>query len=248
MDPTPASLFDAYEQDFVHLLQGIREKLEGDARSGHGEQRKAALRKVEIELDEADDIVSQLEIELNGIPQSLKPPYLTRLKQAKSDLNKYKKMSRELHSVVARGDLLGGARGGGAYSRGSPSGARSPHSDNPYTDNPYTEDARLQSERARLLHGSHSLSDGSRRLQDSTSLALQTEAYGAEILGTLRGQREQIEGARDMLDTADRNIDRSSNTIGKMIIQMKKQRFIIAGIIAFFVALIILILYFKLVR
>jgi vesicle transport through interaction with t-SNAREs protein 1 len=70
-------------------------------------------------------------------------------------------------------------------------------------------------------------------------VALQTEAYGAEILTTLRGQREQIENSRDMvrlsalsttvvvglrwfvvkLNTADRHIDRASTTIGKMIRQ-----------------------------
>ena len=57
-----------------------------------------------------------------------------------------------------------------------------------------------------------------------------------------------MEGARDTLGTADANISRSSNTIGKMLVQMKKQRFMMGGIIAFFVALIVLILYFKLVR
>ena len=30
MDSSPASLFDAYEQDFQQILQNTREKLEGD--------------------------------------------------------------------------------------------------------------------------------------------------------------------------------------------------------------------------
>ncbi|KAH6881215.1 vesicle transport v-SNARE protein N-terminus-domain-containing protein [Coprinopsis sp. MPI-PUGE-AT-0042] len=228
MDQTPASLFDAYEQDFLHLIQGIREKLDGDAKTQVGEQRKAALRRVEIELDEADDIVSQLEVEIQGIPNSVKSQYSSRLKQAKSELNKFKKLSKDLHAQAGRADLLAGGR------------RASPRSDDPYSDEP--------SQRDRLLVGQNRLQDGSRRLQESTSVAYQTEAYGAEILSTLRGQREQIENARDTMGTADANIDRSSNTIGKMIVQMRKQRFIIAGIIAFFVALIILILYFKLVR
>lgn len=228
MDQTPAGLFDVYEQDFLHLIQGVREKLDGDARNQVGEQRKAALRRVEIELDEADDIVSQLEVEIQGIPTSLKPQYTSRLKQAKSELTKYKKLSKDLHAQATRGDLLGnGAR-------------RGPRSDDPYTDEP--------SQRDRLLTGHQTLQDGSRRLQESTGIAYQTEAYGAEILSTLRGQREQIENSSNMLNTADGNIERSSNTIGKMLIQMKKQKFMMAGIIAFFVALVILILYFKLVR
>lgn len=232
MDQTPAALFDSYEQDFLHILQEIREKLEGEAKTSIGEQRKAALRRVEIELDEADDIVSQLEVEIQGIPQSVKASYSTRLRQAKSELTKYKKLSKDLHAQASRTDLLKSYSPSNAARGGS------------YSDNPYSD----RSERERLLVGSQTLHDGSRRLDESTSVALQTEAYGAEILTTLRGQREQIEGARDTLNTADRNIDRSSSTIGKMLIQMKKQRIIMGAIIAFFILLVLLILYFKLFR
>jgi len=79
MDQTPTTLFDSYEQDFRHIISGISDKLEGGGKnlvggmlcvrsctvstSSHSstlEQRKAALRRVEIELDEADDIVCSL--------------------------------------------------------------------------------------------------------------------------------------------------------------------------------------------
>ncbi|RXW19950.1 hypothetical protein EST38_g5910 [Candolleomyces aberdarensis] len=239
MDQPPTVLFDSYEQDFRHIIDSVRQKLEGDAKSSVGEQRKAALRKAEIELDEADDIVSQLETEIQGIPKSVQGPYTTRLKQARADLNKYKKLSKDLHSQAQRSDLLG------AYSRNQQ------HSDDPYGE---------RSERGRLLAGHEVLNDGTRRLQESTSVALQTETYGAEILTTLRGQREQIENSRDMLNTADRHIDRASTTIGKMMrhcqetltvlvpYRMYKQRVIIGAITVFFIILIIVILYFKLVR
>ena len=76
MDSSPAGLFDSYDQDFKHIIRGIRDKLEGSGKPERGgmaisplqsrfflfscyaEQRKAALRRVEIELDEADDIAS----------------------------------------------------------------------------------------------------------------------------------------------------------------------------------------------
>jgi len=74
MDATPTALFDSYEQDFKHIIRSISDKLEGNGKNQLGgmyfatrkhpqphrfpqEQRKAALRKVELELDEADDIV-----------------------------------------------------------------------------------------------------------------------------------------------------------------------------------------------
>ncbi|KAF8627920.1 hypothetical protein AX15_004170 [Amanita polypyramis BW_CC] len=226
MDSSPVGLFDSYEQDFKHIIQGIREKLEGGVKIERGEQRKATLRRVEIELDEADDIVSQLEIEMQGIPKSLRSQYVPRLKQAKTDLGKYKKISKETHAQLARSDLLG----------------RSPRGGTSNTDDPYDE----RNERTRLLTGTELLNDGSRRLTDSTRVALEAEDQGADILRTLRIQREQIENSRDVLRTADIHIERASGTIKGMIRQMYKQRFILGGIIVFFIILILFILYFKL--
>ena len=63
------------------------------------------------------------------------------------------------------------------------------------SDDPYDE----RSERERLLAGTSILEDGSRRLGDSTRLALEAEEQGADILRSLRVQREQIENSRDMV-------------------------------------------------
>lgn len=153
------------------------------------------LRRVEIELDEADDIVcryflpavsaltlvapqiSQLEIEVQGIPVSVRSPYNARLKQAKYDLNRYKKLSKDLHSQSSRADLLGSPR----FKAGATS------------DDPYGE----RSDRTRLLAGTQTLSDGNRRIADSTRIALETEEQGADILRSLRVQGEQIQNSRN---------------------------------------------------
>ncbi|KAF6743950.1 vesicle transport v-snare protein vti1 [Ephemerocybe angulata] len=230
MDQPPRSYSYSYEQDFLHIIDGAVRNLRERVGMEWGNSVKRRLRKVEIELDEADDIVSQLETEIQGIPKSIQSAYTTRLKSARADLNKYKRLSKDLHSQAARSDLLG-----------SHSPRRGPGTS---SDDPYGE----RSDRERLLVGTETLDDGSRRIQDSTSLALQTETYGAEILTTLRGQREQIENSRNTLDTADRHIDRASGTLTKMIRQMYKQRVILGGIIASLWSSLLVILYFKLFR
>ncbi|KAG6876254.1 hypothetical protein C0992_000310 [Termitomyces sp. T32_za158] len=48
------------------------------------EQCKATLRKVKIVLDDADNIISALELELRGIPQLLRTAYAARLKEAQA--------------------------------------------------------------------------------------------------------------------------------------------------------------------
>ncbi|KAJ8463076.1 hypothetical protein ONZ45_g17711 [Pleurotus djamor] len=193
MNNSPTSLFDSYEQDFKQFIETIKPKLEGDAESG--EQRKASLRRVEMELDEADEMVAQMDIEIQGIPQSIRPQYQSRLRTAKADLSRYKKLLKEAQTQMARSDLFS-------------SSASAPFSGDPYVDN---------SDRARLLAGTSLLESGTKRLQESQRIALETESQGADILLNLRQQREQIENSRNTLQMADSAIDRASGTLKKMI-------------------------------
>lgn len=119
-----------------------------------------------------------MEIEIQGIPQSLKTQYQTRMRTAKADLARYKKQSKDLQSQLA---LLSSSNRGGAGT---------PTSDEPYGST---------SDRTRLLSGTALLEDGSRRLNESQRIALETEDQGAEILMSLRRQREQIENSRDVV-------------------------------------------------
>lgn len=123
-----------------------------------------------------------MEIEIQGIPQSLRPQYQTRLRTAKTDLTRFKKISKDLHTQFSRADLLA-----------SPGRVGTPTSDEPYG---------ATSDRTRLLSGISTLEDGTRRLQESHRIALETEDQGAEILMNLRVQREQIENARDTVGSS----------------------------------------------
>jgi hypothetical protein len=49
-----------------------------------------------------------MEIEIQGIPQSLRTAYQGRVKTAKADLARYKKLSKDTHSQLSRSELLGG--------------------------------------------------------------------------------------------------------------------------------------------
>ena len=144
-----------------------------------------------MELEEADEMVSnpqlclagaeiiptkvsQMEIEMQGIPQSLRSQYQSRVRRAQADLVKYKKVLKEIQT---RTNLLSSNRRAGL-----------PSSDEPYN---------ATSDRQRLLSGTALLEDGSKRLQESQRVALETEEQGADILMNLRRQREQIENSRN---------------------------------------------------
>ena len=115
-----------------------------------------------------------MEIEVQAVPHSQRAQYQSRLRTAKADLARFKKVSKDMHAQLSRAALLS-------------SSATSP-SDDPYGHS---------SDRTRLLAGTALLEDGTRRLQDSYRVALETENQGADILINLRSQREQIENSRD---------------------------------------------------
>lgn len=121
-----------------------------------------------------------MDIEIQGIPQSIRPQYHGRLKSAKADLSRYKKMFKDLSGQLARSSLLASAPQPG-YS-----------SDDPYGSS---------SDRSRLLAGTAILEDGTKRLQESQRLALETEEQGTDILMNLRVQREQIENSRSTVSS-----------------------------------------------
>ena len=84
-----------------------------------------------------------MQIEIQGIPQSLKSRYAPCLKRAQTELaRRWKKLSRETHTKMQSGELF--ARGGGFGEVTS---------DEPYNDG---------SDRTRLLVGHKVLEDGTR--------------------------------------------------------------------------------------
>ncbi|KAF9482510.1 vesicle transport v-snare protein vti1 [Pholiota conissans] len=228
MDTSPTALFDSYEQDFKQFIETIRDKLDDGAPAD--QQRKAALRRAEMELDEADEMVSQMDIEIQGIPQSVRASYHTRLRSAKAELAAQKKRLTDARAQAARAELLS--------SSSSPNnGADYPASDDPYGTN---------SDRTRLLAGTTLLEEGSKRLQQSQRIALETESQGADILLNLRTQREQIENSRNTLQRADLAIDRASGTLKKMVRRMYQQRAVTYSIVGVLILLIVVIVWEKL--
>lgn len=83
-----------------------------------------------------------MQIEIQGIPKSLKSQYSARLKSAQSELTRYKKLSKDAHAHVSRSSLFSFSAAG--------AGGRST-SDEPYAD-----------DRTRLLAGTDILDDGTR--------------------------------------------------------------------------------------
>ncbi|KAJ1032901.1 hypothetical protein NDA18_001623 [Ustilago nuda] len=221
-----SELFDSYASDLQQLKDSVCQKID-QAKSQNGETKKSTLRRAEMEVEEAEEVISQMDIEVQGFPQSVRSRYLVQIRGFKQEVQALTKQVRAGLSASS-----GGARGG---------------NDAAYAD----EDGDVEADaatanRQRLLQGTASLEDGTRRLEESNRLALETQDLGADILRDLRSQREQIENSRDTLRQADQSIDRSSQTLSRMIRRAKQQKLVTIGIIVCLVLLILLILYNKL--
>ncbi|WFD25487.1 t-SNARE VTI1 [Malassezia nana] len=221
-----AELFESYASDFAQLQKSIESRLAIDFSSVSSETRRSALRHADAEAEEAGELVSQMEIEVQAFPSTVRERYMDELRGLKTSLEKLQCDIRAKQHPTS-----------GLGASGLP--LEEYHDHDP-------EIGRDDAQRQRLLKGSDILERGTQRLAMSTRLALETEDVGANILQDLRRQREQIEHSRDTLHGADAHIDRSTRTLQQMIRRAQQQKLVTYGIITVLVLLILLILYAKL--
>ncbi|KAI9319053.1 t-SNARE [Dichotomocladium elegans] len=194
-----SDLFASYEQDFQTVSDSIRSKIDQQIPNQSGEQRKATTRAAEREIDEADEIIGQMEMEILNIPAPSRTRLQAKLRLYKSEAEK---MKRDLRRANASGHM------------NNASSVRDELFGN-YSDS-NDLDASTMDQRQRLLTGTERLGESSRRLEDSHRIALETEGIGVNILNTLKGQRETMLRARDTLAEADSYIDKASKTLKGM--------------------------------
>ena len=166
-----AELFESYASDFAQLQKSIGARLKVDLDSVPVETRRTTLRHAEAEVEEAGELLAQMQVEVQGFPQSVRERYLEELRTMQREFEQIQQTIRQ-------------------HSRGSASGLPVDE----YHDGDIEDQAP---QRQRLLQGTALLEQGRQRLADSTRLALETEDVGANILQDLRRQREQIENSRD---------------------------------------------------
>ncbi|CAG8779385.1 4751_t:CDS:2 [Cetraspora pellucida] len=156
-----SELFESYEHDFNQISQSISAKITSTIPSQSGEKRKVTVRATEREIDEADEIIGQMEMEVLNLQPSTRTRLQAKMRNYKSTLEKLKrdlkKASANDSGPTDRDELLAGASA---------------------TD----LDSASLDQRARLLNGTERLADSSRRLQESHRIALETETIGANLM------------------------------------------------------------------
>ncbi|GAA5905272.1 v-SNARE domain-containing protein [Sporobolomyces salmoneus] len=232
-----SSIFQEYATDLDSLVQGIVDKLEGSAVKLGGDERNAVFRRIERELEEADEIIAQMEVEVQTADHHEKASLGSKLREYKAKVNKQKADLKSKQATADREDLLSrpSAHTAVDMTSRSPSPGGGPNTSSP-----------AYAQHTRLLSATDQLADGQRRLEESQRIALETEGLGTGILENLRGQRDTLTRTRDTLYEADGSVDRAANTIKKMVTRMHQQKAVTWAIVGVLVFLILYLLFSKL--
>uniref|UniRef100_A0A4X1TA50 Vesicle transport through interaction with t-SNAREs 1A n=1 Tax=Sus scrofa TaxID=9823 RepID=A0A4X1TA50_PIG len=148
-----SSDFEGYEQDFAVLTADITNKIARVPRLPPDE-KKQMVANVEKQLEEAKELLEQMDLEVREIPPQSRGMYSNRMRSYKQEMGKLEtdfKRSRIAYSDEVRNELLG--------------------DDGNSSENQLI---KLREERAHLLDNTERLERSSRRLEAGYQIAVET--------------------------------------------------------------------------
>ncbi|XP_071467012.1 vesicle transport through interaction with t-SNAREs homolog 1A isoform X1 [Marmota flaviventris] len=184
-----SSDFEGYEQDFAVLTSEITSKISRVPRLPPDE-KKQMVANVEKQLEEAKELLEQMDLEVREIPPQSRGMYSNRMRSYKQEMGKLEtdfKRSRIAYSDEVRNELLG------------------------------DDGNSSENQRAHLLDNTERLERSSRRLEAGYQIAVETEQIGQEMLENLSHDREKIQRARERLRETDANLGKSSRILTGML-------------------------------
>ncbi|XP_068706250.1 vesicle transport through interaction with t-SNAREs homolog 1A-like [Montipora foliosa] len=211
-------LFNHYEQQFGNISAEITARI-CKIPNLHGTSKKAAITDVQRCLDEARELIEQMELEVREVSGEEKSKLGHRLKAYKNEMERFeqdlKKARVALSDQEGRNELLGGE------------------------DSHSSED-----QRARLLDNTERLERSGRHLEEGYKMCVETEQIGVDIMNNLQRDREVIERARDRTRQTDKNLSKSSRILTGMMRRVIQNRIIMAIICLAILGIIGLVIYF----
>ncbi|KAJ7396214.1 Vesicle transport through interaction with t-SNAREs 1A [Pitangus sulphuratus] len=139
--------FESYEQDFAVLTADITGRI-GKVPKLVGDEKKQMVANVEKQLEEARELLEQMELEVREIPPQSRGMYSSRMRSYKQEMGKLEadfKRSRIAYSDEVRNELLG------------------------------DDGNSSENQRAHLLDNTERLERSSRRLEAGYQIAVETD-------------------------------------------------------------------------
>lgn len=220
-----SEVFEGYERQYCELSANLSKKCTA-AGALDGEQKKQKVSEIKNGIDEAESLIRKMDLEARSLQPNVKVLLLAKLREYKSDLNNLKSEVKRLVTgnlnAAARDELLESGMA-----------------------DTLTASA---DQRARLMASTERLDKTSDRIKEGRRTMLETEELGVSILHDLHSQRQSLLHAHNTLHGVDDNIGKSKRILTSISRRMSKNKWMIGSIIAVLVIIILVILYFKLVK
>uniref|UniRef100_A0A8C6XF01 Vesicle transport through interaction with t-SNAREs homolog 1A n=1 Tax=Naja naja TaxID=35670 RepID=A0A8C6XF01_NAJNA len=212
-----SSDFEGYEQDFSVLTAEITNRI-GKIPKLVGDEKRQLVSSVEKQLEEARELLEQMELEVREIPPQSRAMYSSRMKSYKQEMEKLDtdfKRSRIAYSDEVRNELLG------------------------------DDGNSSEIQRAHLLDNTERLERSSRRLEAGYQIAVETEQIGQDILENLNHDREKIQRARDRLRETDANLGKSSRILTGMLRRIIQNRILLVILAVIIIFAVLMVIFFS---
>eukprot|EP00128_Syssomonas_multiformis_P019062 Colp12_sorted_trinity150504_noHs@16808 len=223
-----SNLFENYEQEFSGLTAELTKFVTAQIPSQTGDARKQTIRKAERCIDEAMQLLEQMDLEVREQNASIRPrlqqrmrTYRKEVERLESDLRKCKLADTQMD----REELFGGHNVGGAA---------------------IGEYASSNEQRTRLLTNTDRLRNADRHLDNALRTAVDASSTGDQILSELDRQGRVLDNMKQNLDKTDSTLTKASRILSAMTRRIIQNKILMAFIIIFLIGLIILIIYLKL--
>lgn len=218
-----SELFENFEYEFTTICQRLNRKINAQAPNYTGEQRKSCIRDAEKDIEHAEDLLQEMDMETRSAPPSYRNQLNSKLNDFRSELAK---LRRDLDNLRGGGggrdELFAGGRGGQSYQSGA------------------------ADQRSRLLQGTDRLQATSDRLANAQRIGEESEAIGVGILGELDTQRDTIVRTANKVRDTDANLGKSHRILQTMSRRVMTNKALLLGIIFLLLGILGITIYLKL--
>ncbi|KXJ14439.1 vesicle transport through interaction with t-SNAREs homolog 1B [Exaiptasia diaphana] len=214
---TSSEKYEELEEELKALYEDVNTKILHRIPKLSGEKKKLAIREVEKQIEDANIMIEDMELEAGHAPGAYRNPMTSRVRSYKRDFEKLRKD-------------LGKPSGGPRVTFGR---------EELFDSNPESD------QKFRVNQATESLNRTSESIARSTRVAVETEQIGGEIIEDLGDQRESLIRTRDRLKETHQDLGRSRRILNSMAIRVATNKLLLLMIIVVELAILGAVVYLK---
>nr|CAD7602432.1 unnamed protein product [Timema genevievae] len=190
----------------------------------HPTDKKTLVFDVERQMEEAQELLEQMELEVREVDAASRPRLRTHVDSYRAELGRLSQEFLKVRSPPFQDGFFG-------------------------QDDLYGAGVSMKEEqKLRLLDNSERIERTGHHLNAGYRIILETEEIGSQVLQDLHSQRETIQKSRSRLRETDAELGRSSRLLSGMIMRSIQHRFVLFGVAVVFIIVIVLGIYFTVTK